>query len=125
MTGRPLRIVAPDDQPTPRVDNDTTMILNEAVDPPAAPRTTYCLGDSAVHLHTLPSLTAQPQLLLPSAIHHARERNHSWTPDRPTAQPLTGCRSPPTPEPPMINLTRITHIMPLWAHSCRSWRRAL
>ena len=79
MTGRPLRIVEPDDLPTPRVDNDTTIIVTEAVDALAALRTAYWLGDSADHLHALASLIAQAQLLFPSAIHYAREQNHSWT----------------------------------------------
>jgi hypothetical protein len=66
MTGRPLRIVEPDDLPTPRVDNDTTIVVTEAVDALAALRSAYWLGDSAVHLHALASLIAQAQLLLPA-----------------------------------------------------------
>ena len=78
MTGRPLRIVEPDDLPTPRVDNDTTIIVTEAVDALAALRTAYWLGDSAVHLHALTSLIAQAEQLLPQAVYHARDQELTW-----------------------------------------------
>jgi hypothetical protein len=63
----------------PRVDEHSAMIITEAVDALAALRTTYWLGDSAVHLHALASLIAQAQRLPPDAIHDAREQEHSWT----------------------------------------------
>jgi hypothetical protein len=79
MTGRPLHIVEPDDLPAPRVDEHSAMIVSEAIDTLAALRTTYWLGDAAVHLHALTSLIAQAQQLLPDAVRQARDQELTWT----------------------------------------------
>jgi hypothetical protein len=69
----------PDDLPAPRVDEDSALILTEAIDALAALRTPYWLGDTAVHLHALASLIAQAEQLLPEAIRQARDQDHTWT----------------------------------------------
>jgi hypothetical protein len=79
MTGRTLRVVADTELPAPLLDEHSAMIVTEAIDAIAALRTTYWLGDSAVHLHALASLIAQAQRLIPHAVHDAREQEHSWT----------------------------------------------
>jgi hypothetical protein len=74
----PLRLTRPDELPAPRVDDDTTAVLDEAIETLARLRTPYWLGDSGVRLHALASLTAQAEALLPQAIHDAREQELTW-----------------------------------------------
>ena len=78
MTQPQLRITQPDELPTPRIDTDTALVLNEAIETLARLRTPYWLGDSGVRLHALASLTAQAQRLLPEAIHDARDQDLTW-----------------------------------------------
>jgi hypothetical protein len=79
MNRRTLRTVRDDDLPAARVDQHTTIILDDAVDALAALRTTYWLADSAVHLHALVSLIAQAEQMLPDAVRQARDQDHTWT----------------------------------------------
>jgi hypothetical protein len=74
-----LRTVQAGDQPAPRTDQDSALVLTEAVDALAALRTPYWLGDTAVGLHSLASILAQAQQLLPDAVRQARDQGHSWT----------------------------------------------
>jgi hypothetical protein len=78
MTGRELHLVAPDDLPAPRVDDDSLEVLNDAIDTLAALRTTYWLSDSSVRLHALVSLIAQTESLLVDAVHDARDQQFTW-----------------------------------------------
>jgi hypothetical protein len=79
MTVPSLRPVTTDEQPAPRVDELSAIIVTEAVDALAAQRTPYWLGDSAVHLHALASLIAHAEQLLPSAVTAARDQELNWT----------------------------------------------
>ena len=78
MTQPLLRITQPDELPAPRVDDDTALVLNEAIETLARLRTPYWLGDTGVRLHALTSLTAQAPRLLPEAIHDARDQGLTW-----------------------------------------------
>ena len=79
MNRRTLRTVHDDDLPAAHVDELSASVLTEAIDTLAALRTTYWLGDSAVHLHALVSLIPQAEQMLPDAIHHARDQNYTRT----------------------------------------------
>ena len=112
MTQPLLRITQPDDLPAPRVDDDSTTVLNEAIETLARLRTPYWLGDSGVRLHALASLTAQAQRLLPHAIDDARDQGLTWTEiahllNISTTTAQRHHRRRPRP------LTRITRIMPM------------
>ena len=78
MNRPPLRLAHPGQLPAPATGDDSLTVLNEAIDALARLRTAYWLGDSAVHLHALASLTAQAQQLLPQAIHDARDQELTW-----------------------------------------------
>lgn len=78
MTRPPLRLTRPGQLPAPTAGDDSLQILNEAIDRLAAVRTPYRLGDSAVRLHALASLTAQAEQLLPQAVHDARDQELTW-----------------------------------------------
>jgi hypothetical protein len=78
MISRPLRAVKRDDQPAPRLDDDSLLIVHDAVDALAQLRTPYWLGDSAVHLHALASLIQHAQQLLPQAVADARDQGLTW-----------------------------------------------
>jgi CRP-like cAMP-binding protein len=78
MTRPPLRLARPGQLPAPITGDDSLQILNEAIDRLAALRTLYWLGDSAVRLHALASLTAQARQLLPQAIRDARDQELTW-----------------------------------------------
>jgi len=78
MTQPQLRITQRDELPTPRIDDDTALVLDQAIETLARLRTPYWLGDSGVRLHALASLTAQAEALLPQAIHDAREQELTW-----------------------------------------------
>ena len=73
-----LRLTQPEELPAPVVDDLSATILTEAIDALAALRTPYWLGDTAVHLHALASLTAQAEQLLPQAVHDARDQELTW-----------------------------------------------
>lgn len=79
MNHPPLRLTSPDEQPGPRVDELSEIVVREAIDELAKLRTLYWLGESSVHLHALASLIAQAQRRLPAAIHDARDQGHTWT----------------------------------------------
>jgi hypothetical protein len=83
MTRRaPLRLARPGQLPAPAAgpdSPDSLQVLDEAIDQLARLRTPCWLGDSAVRLHALTSLTAQAQQLLPQAIHDARDQELTWT----------------------------------------------
>jgi hypothetical protein len=66
MNRRTLRTVRDDDLPAAHVDELSASVLTEAIDTLAVLRTTYWLGDSAVHLHALVSLIAQAEQMLPT-----------------------------------------------------------
>jgi hypothetical protein len=71
-----LRTVRDDDlPPAAHVDELSASVLTEAIDTLAALRTTYWLGDSAVHLHALVSIIAQAEQMLPDAVHQARDQD--------------------------------------------------
>ena len=74
-----LRAVRDDDLPAAHVDEPSASVLTEAIDTLAALRTTYWLGDPAVHLHALVSLIAQADQMLPDAVHQARDQDYTWT----------------------------------------------
>jgi len=78
MTHAQLRLVHPDELPAPRVDDDSTAVINEAVELLARLRTPYWLGDSGVRLHALVSLIAEAQRQLPQAIRDARDQELTW-----------------------------------------------
>ena len=75
---RPLRLTQPDEMPTPVVDDLSATVLGEAIETLSALRTPYWLGDTAVHLHALASLTAQAHRLLPDAVATARDQELTW-----------------------------------------------
>jgi hypothetical protein len=74
-----LRITLPGQLPAPATGDDSHQVLTDAIDTLARQRTTYWLGDSAVHLHALASLIAQAHQLLPQAVHDARDQELTWT----------------------------------------------
>ena len=78
MNPPPLRLARPGQLPAPATGNDSLQVLSDAIDALARLRTAYWLGDSAVHLHALASLTAQAEQLLPEAIHDARDQELTW-----------------------------------------------
>jgi hypothetical protein len=78
MTSQKPRLTRPGELPAPRVDADSAAVLAEAVDALAALRTPYWLGDSAAGLHALASLIAQAQQMIPAAVRHARDQDHTW-----------------------------------------------
>jgi hypothetical protein len=78
MTRRPLRLTHPGQLPAPATGDDSLHVVNEAIDQLARLRTPYWLGDSAVRLHALTSLIAQAELLLPDAVHDARDQELTW-----------------------------------------------
>jgi len=79
MNHPPLRLTSPDEQPGPRVDELSEIVVREAIDELAKLRTLYWLGESSVHLHALASLIAQAEQLLPQAVHDARDQELTWT----------------------------------------------
>jgi hypothetical protein len=74
-----LHLAGRHDLPAARVDQLSASVVTEAVDTLASLRTTYWLGDAAVHLHALTSLIAQAQQLLPDAVRQARDQELTWT----------------------------------------------
>ena len=78
MNRPPLRLARPGQLPAPATGDDSLAVLTDAIDTLTRLRTAYWLGDSAVHLHALASLTAQAQQLLPQAIHDARDQELTW-----------------------------------------------
>jgi hypothetical protein len=79
MNPPPLRLARPGQLPAPATGDDSLHVLSQAIDNLAQLRTAYWLGDSAVHLHTLTSLIAQAEQLLPQAVHDARDQELTWT----------------------------------------------
>ena len=73
-----LRLARPGQQPAPTTGDDSLAVLTDAIDHLAQLRTAYWLGDSAVHLHTLASLIAQAEQLLPQAVCDARDQELTW-----------------------------------------------
>ena len=78
MTRPLLRLARPGQLSAPATGQDSLQVLDEAIDQLARLRTPYWLGDSAVRLHTLASLIAQAENLLPQAVHDARDQELSW-----------------------------------------------
>ena len=78
MNRPPLRLAHPGQLPAPTTGDDSLAVLTDAINALARLRTAYWLGDSAVHLHALASLTAQAGQLLPEAIHDARDQELTW-----------------------------------------------
>jgi hypothetical protein len=78
MTRPPLRLTHPGQLPAPVTGPDSLQVLDEALDQLARLRTPYWLGDSAVRLHALASLTAQAEQLLPQAVNQARDQELTW-----------------------------------------------
>jgi len=74
-----LRLARPGQLPAPITGDDSLAVLTDAIDHLAQLRTAYWLGDSAVHLHTLASLIAQAEQLLPQAVCDARDQELTWT----------------------------------------------
>ena len=79
MNRPPLRLARPGQLPAPITGDDSLAVLTDAIDHLAQLRTAYWLGDSAVHLHTLASLIAQAEQLLPQAVCDARDQELTWT----------------------------------------------
>ena len=79
MNRPPLRLTRPGQLPAPATGDDSLHVLTEAIEHLARLRTPYWLGDSAVRLHALTSLIAQPGQLLPQAVHDARDQELTWT----------------------------------------------
>jgi hypothetical protein len=79
MNRPPLRMARPGQLPAPITGDDSLAVLTDAIDHLAQLRTAYWLGDSAVHLHTLASLIAQAEQLLPQAVCDARDQELTWT----------------------------------------------
>ena len=79
MNRSQLRLARPGQQPAPATGDDSLAVLTDAIDHLAQLRTAYWLGDSAVHLHTLASLIAQAEQLLPQAVCDARDQELTWT----------------------------------------------
>jgi hypothetical protein len=78
MKSQQPRLTRPGELPAPRADADSAAILTEAIDTLAALRTPYWLGDSTVGLHALASLITQAQQMIPTAVAHARDQEHTW-----------------------------------------------
>jgi hypothetical protein len=78
MSAGSLRIVAEHEHPAPRVDDDSVLVLAEAIEALAKLRTSYWLGDTAVTLHALVSLIHQAEQLLPNAVADARDQGLTW-----------------------------------------------
>jgi len=78
MTRPALRLASADDLPAPHADDDSALVLKQAIDDLAQQRTTYWLGDSGVALHALASLIRQAHQMLPAAIDHARDQELTW-----------------------------------------------
>jgi len=78
MNRPPPRLAHPGQLPAPTTGDDSLAVLTDAIEHLARLRTAYWLGDSAVHLHALASLTAQAEQLLPEAIHDARDQELTW-----------------------------------------------
>jgi hypothetical protein len=74
-----LHLARPGQLPAPATGDDSLDILSQAIESLARVRTTYWLGDSAVHLHALASLIAQAEQILPRAVHDARDQELTWT----------------------------------------------
>ena len=79
MNRSQLRLARPGQLPAPATGDDSLAVLTDAIDHLAQLRTAYWLGDSAVHLHTLASLIAQAEQLLPQAVCDARDQELTWT----------------------------------------------
>ena len=78
MTRPAVRLTSAADMPAPRADDDSTLVLEQALDDLARLRTAYWLGDSGVRLHALASLISQAHQMLPAAIDDAREQELTW-----------------------------------------------
>jgi hypothetical protein len=112
MNRPPLQLARPGQLPAPRTGHDSLQILTEAIDSLARQRTAYWLGDSGVRLHALASLITQsPAAPAPGRPRRPRPGTH-LDPDRRTPQHQPRHSGTPLPEQAMINLTRITGIMP-------------
>ncbi len=74
MTRPALRLANAADMPAPRADDDSALVLQQALDDLARRRTAYWLGDSGVRLHALSSLIRQAHQMLPAAIDDARDQ---------------------------------------------------
>jgi signal recognition particle GTPase len=79
MNHPPLHLAHPGQLPAPHTGDDSLHVLNDAIEALARLRTAYWLGDSAARLHTLASLIAQAQQLLPQAVHEARDQELTWS----------------------------------------------
>ncbi len=79
MTRPALRLTNAEDMPAPRADDDSALVLEQALDDLARLRTTYWLGDSGVRLHALANLISQAHQMLPAAINDARNQELTWT----------------------------------------------
>ena len=77
-TNRRPRLTQPDQMPTPVADDLSATVLDDTIDTLGGLRTPYWLGDSAVRLHSLASLLAQGQVLLPGAVAQARDQDLTW-----------------------------------------------
>ncbi len=79
MTRPALCLSSAADLPAPRADDDSALVLQQALDDLARLRTAYWLGDSSVRLHALASLIRQAHQMLPAAINDARDQELTWT----------------------------------------------
>jgi hypothetical protein len=95
-----LRLARPGQQPAPATGADSLQVLTEAIDALARLRTAYWLGDSAVHLHALTSLTAKPNSSCPRPSMTPAARN--------SPGPRSASSSAPPP-PPQLAATGTSH----------------
>jgi hypothetical protein len=63
---------------TPVVDNESDVVLEEAIHSLTMMRSPMWEGDALARLHALVSLAAQITALLPETIRDARDQDHSW-----------------------------------------------
>jgi hypothetical protein len=64
--------------PTPRTDQDTHAVLDDALTALAQRRHAW-LGEDTALIHLIASLTEQAERLLPEAVTNARAEGHTWT----------------------------------------------
>ena len=100
MNRPPLRLTRPGQLPAPATGDDSLQVLREAASSLARLRTPYWLGDSAVRLHALASLIAQP---------NSSCRRPSTTPAIRNSPGLRSANSSAPPPPQRHAATGATH----------------
>ena len=65
--------------PAPYTGDDSAAVLDDAVHTLGTLRRLQHVGDAGVTLHLLASLAAHIDILIPAAVHHARDQDYTWT----------------------------------------------